>query len=120
MFKVNRNIFESEMDHLKEKFNIFYIEKVVNIQIDDTKDRALLLNLESFYDTIFDLDVNQYNKIIQALYIIKMDMYDICEDYNKHIVEKYLKSYLNIICYIKNMKNICNILIFMPTFLLNI
>jgi DnaK suppressor protein len=80
---------------LEEQLNQLYTEKVSDTQVGDVGDQASSSSLESLRDSLQDSNINEYNRIVQALKMIENGTYGVCVDCNNPIAERRLKSYPN-------------------------
>jgi RNA polymerase-binding transcription factor len=80
---------------LEEQLSQLYTEKVSDTQVGDVGDQALSSSMESLRDSLQDSDINEYNRIVQALKMIEGGTYGVCVDCNNPIAERRLKSYPN-------------------------
>jgi DnaK suppressor protein len=85
----------SRKRELEEKLARMAREKVSDDQVQDPGDQALSSAMEALKLSFQDTEMDEYNRIVQALKKIDDGTYGICADCGTHISEKRLKSYPN-------------------------
>ncbi|HRN78029.1 MAG TPA: TraR/DksA C4-type zinc finger protein [Candidatus Dependentiae bacterium] len=80
---------------LEEKLTRMAKEKVTDDQVQDPGDKALSSTMESLKSSFQDTELEEYNRIIQALKKIEEGTYGLCVDCGEEISPKRLKSYPN-------------------------
>ena len=70
-------------------------EKFSDDQVQDPGDQALTSTMESLRTSLQDSQLEDYNRVIQALEMIEQGTYGICVDCNKPIAERRLISFPN-------------------------
>jgi len=85
----------SRKRELEEKLARMAREKVSDDQVQDPGDQALSSAMEALKLSFQDTEMDEYNRVVQALKKIDDGTYGICADCGGHISEKRLKSYPN-------------------------
>ena len=80
---------------LEEKLTRMAREKVSDDQVQDPGDQALSSTMEALKLSFQDTEIDEYNRVVQALKKIDDGTYGICADCGSPISEKRLKSYPN-------------------------
>jgi RNA polymerase-binding transcription factor DksA len=91
--KVRQELMERRRE-LQEELMRLYKEKFAD-EVQDQGDQALTSTMELLSSSLQDSRVEEYNRIIRALDMIKDGSYGICVDCHEPISEKRLKSYPN-------------------------
>lgn len=91
---IKHNLQERKRE-LEEKLSRLAREKVSDDQVQDPGDQALSSTMEALKLSFQDSEVDEYNRIVQALKKIDEGTYGICADCGGPISEKRLKSYPN-------------------------
>ena len=80
---------------LEQDMTTLYQDKFSDDQVQDVGDQALTSVMESLKSSFHDTKLEEYNRIIKALDMIKEGTYGICVDCGMPILEKRLKSFPN-------------------------
>ena len=80
---------------LEQEMTTLYQDKFSDDQVQDVGDQALTSVMESLKSSFHDTKLEEYNRIIKALDMIKEGTYGICVDCGMPILEKRLKSFPN-------------------------
>ena len=80
---------------LEEELRQSNVEKVADDQVQDTGDQTVSSTMESLKNSIQDSRLAEYNRVMQALTMIKEGTYGMCEDCGKPISPKRLESFPN-------------------------
>lgn len=91
---IKHNLQERKRD-LEEKLSRMAREKVSDDQVQDPGDQALSSTMEALKLSFQDTEMDEYNRLVQALKKIDDGTYGICADCGGPISDKRLKSYPN-------------------------
>ena len=91
--KVKQELTERKIE-LQEELLRLYKERFAD-EVQDQGDQALTSTMELLSSSLQDSRVEEYNRIVRALDMIKDGSYGICVDCHEPISEKRLKSYPN-------------------------
>lgn len=80
---------------LEQELTELYQEKFSDDQVQDVGDQALTSVMENLRSSFHDTKLDEYNRILKALEMIKAGTYGICVDCHMPILEKRLKSFPN-------------------------
>ncbi len=92
--KIKASLIERR-NELEESLYKLSTEKVGDDQVQDPGDQALTSTMENLRSSLQNTELEEYNRIKQALQKIEEGTYGICIDCGGDISEKRLKSYPN-------------------------
>lgn len=82
-------------NELEEQLSELYMSKETPDAVQDPGDHAQSLSLETLKISLQDTELEEYNRIKQAISMIDQGIYGICVDCEQPIAEKRLKLYPN-------------------------